>query len=135
MQTKPHVLFAEDDPDTREMMHAMLRQEGFRVSVTANGSEALSLVITQHFDALLLDNWMPDLTGIELCREIRTFDQTTPIFFCSGAAMEADKNAALLAGAQGYFEKPLDVDRLIETLRSALNIGSSRAQAQTSQIP
>ena len=63
---------------------------------------------------------MPEVTGLELCRTIRTFDQNTPIFFCSGAVTEADKSAAFSAGAQGYVGKPFDPDDLIRSLRDAL---------------
>jgi DNA-binding response OmpR family regulator len=122
MKNQPHILYAEDDPDTRELVQLFLRQAGFRVSVTGDSSEVLSLVATDHIDALLLDNWMPAITGLELCRRIRSFDQTMPILFCSGAVTEADKKAALSAGAQGYIGKPFDPEDLITTLRAALNI-------------
>jgi two-component system, OmpR family, phosphate regulon response regulator OmpR len=112
---KPHILFVEDDHDTRELVQILLGQAGFRVSVTGDSSEVLQLLATDHFDALLLDNWMPEVTGIELCRLIRAFDQTTPIFFCSGAATEADKMMALSAGAQGYIVKPFDPNELTAT--------------------
>ena len=65
---------------------------------------------------------MPELTGIELCQRIRSFDQKTPILFCSGAVTESDRKAALNAGAQGYLAKPFDPDKLSATLRAALNI-------------
>lgn len=121
MPLRPHILFADDAPDTRELVQILLGQAGFSVSVTADSSEVLDLLAADHFDALLLDNWMPELTGLELCRLIRSFDQTIPIFFCSGAATEADKKAALSAGAQGYIVKPLDPDELTATLRAALS--------------
>jgi DNA-binding response OmpR family regulator len=120
--SSPHILFADDHPDTRELVQFLLRQAGFSVSVTGDSSEVLHLLATDHFDALLLDNWMPEVTGLELCRLIRSFDQTILIFFCSGAATEADKKAALSAGAQGYIVKPFDPDELTATLRAALSI-------------
>lgn len=122
MEKQPHILFVEDDSDTRELVQIMLSQAGFRVSVTGDSSKVLHLLTTDHFDALLLDNWMPELTGIELCRTIRTFDQNTPIFFCSGAITEADKSDAISAGAQGYIGKPFDPDDLIRSLRDALKL-------------
>jgi DNA-binding response OmpR family regulator len=82
----------------------------------------MQLLAANCFDALLLDNWMPNLNGIELCRLIRCFDSTIPIFFCSGTVTETDKQAAFSAGAQGYLAKPFDPDELTATLRAALNI-------------
>lgn len=125
MQNRPHILFAEDDPDTREIVKMLLRSEGFEVSVTATGLEALQCISANHFDALLLDNWMPDLTGIEVCRKIRAFDQSTPIFLYSGAATDADRKAAASAGAQGFFEKPMDLDPLLVTLKSICHANSN----------
>jgi DNA-binding response OmpR family regulator len=81
MEIRPHILFAEDDPDTRELVQLFLRHAGFQVSVTGESSEVPHLVATDHFDALLLDNWMPGLTGIQLCQTIRSFDQNIPISF------------------------------------------------------
>ena len=107
--------------DTRELVQLILSQAGFRVSVTGDSSEVLNLLATHSFDALLLDNWMPNLNGIELCRLIRSVDQKILIFFCSGALTEADKKSAFAAGAQGYIGKPFDPDELITTLRAALN--------------
>lgn len=120
MPTRPHILYAEDDQDTRELVQLFLRDAGFRVSVTGDSSEVLNLIATAHIDALLLDNWMPGITGLELCRRIRSFDLTLPILFCSGAVTEADKKDALSAGAQAYIEKPFDPDDLTATLRAAL---------------
>lgn len=121
MKTQPHILYADDDPDTREVVQFILRHAGFRVSVTGDSSEVLQLLATDSFDALLLDNWMPNLDGIEVCRVVRSFDQRLPIFFCSGAATDDDKKAALNAGAQGYLVKPFDPDELTAILRAAVN--------------
>ena len=107
------------------MIQFMLSEAGFRVSVTGDSSEVLKLLASDRFDALLLDNWMPNLDGIELCRLIRSFDQKILIFFCSGALTEADKRNAFEAGAQGYIGKPVDPDELMATLRAALDIVQS----------
>jgi len=120
MQIQPHILLAEDDADTRDVITLILNHAGFRVSVTDDSSEVLKLLAADSFDALLLDNWMPNLDGIELCRLIRSCDSSIPIFFCSGAVTEADKQAAFSAGAQGYLAKPFDPDELTTVLRAAL---------------
>jgi DNA-binding response OmpR family regulator len=82
----PHILFADDDPDTREMIEMFLQLAGFRVSIVESGADFLDRIATrEHVDAYVLDNWMPDITGVEICQQIRSVDQDTPIFFCSGA--------------------------------------------------
>lgn len=131
MRNKPHILFAEDNPDIRELVQAILQASGFQVSTTDNTAGALQLAATQSFDALLLDYWMPDETGIELCRQIRTFDQSTPILICSGAVTEGDREAATRAGAQGYVGKPFDSKVLIRALRSCLEASEVQFRAKS----
>src|SRR5689334_10897336 len=121
MPIEPHILLVDDNPDICELVQVVLQGAGFRVSTADNTVGALQLAASEHFDALLLDYWMPDLTGIELCRRIRGFDQSTPILICSGAVTQADKDAAVLAGAQGYVNKPFYSQELILALRSSLN--------------
>jgi len=118
----PHILVAEDDPDTRELLELVLRRAGFRVSLTDDCSQVLNVLATDHVDALLLDNQMPKMSGIELCGVIRSFNREIPIFFCSGAVSECDRNAAFEVGAQGYITKPFDAEGLSATLKAALNI-------------
>lgn len=120
MLVEPHILFVDDSRDICELVQAVLQGAGFRVSTANNGASALQLAASERFDALLLDYWLPDLTGIELCRRIRAFDQSTPILICSGAVTPVDKEAAVLAGAQGYISKPFNTRELIEALRSSV---------------
>lgn len=116
----PHILFADDNFDIRELVKVQLDAAGFRVSTADSAKQVLQLVNAERFDILVLDYWMPEGTGIDLCRQIRTFDQRTPILICSGAVTEADKEAATLAGAQGYIGKPFSARDLIQALRSTL---------------
>ena len=120
MRNEPHILFADDNPDIRELVRAVLQAAGFRVTTTGTTAGALQLAATERFDAMVLDYWMPELTGIELCRHIRGIDQSTPILICSGAVTEADREAAALAGAQGYLNKPFSSNDLIRSVRSCL---------------
>src|SRR5262245_39985901 len=118
MQSQPHILFVDDDPDTCELVSRLLSDAGFCVSIADQSSAVLEMVRQQSFDVLLLDNWMPEITGIDLCRQIREFDKTIPILFCSGTETQSEMDAAISAGAQAYIVKPLDPDSLIQNLRS-----------------
>lgn len=117
MRVGPHILFADDDGDIRELVQAILQAAGFRVTTADTTTGVLELVAAERFDVMLLDYWMPQLTGLELCRCIRAFDQTTPILICSGAVNQTDRDAAVLAGAQGFVSKPFSAKDLIRALR------------------
>ena len=117
MRTPPHIFFADDDPDIVELVQVVLQAVGFRVSTSDNGAEVLQLIATERFDVVLLDYWMGNATGVELCRQIRAFDHTTPILICSGAVTQADQEAAVRAGAQGFVKKPFSARDLVRALR------------------
>ena len=127
---KGRILCTEDDPDSRELLVFMLEAAVYDVTITKDSAGALSLAQSKPFDLILVDNWMPGLSGQELTTEIRKFNKRTPILFYSGAAFESDKQEARDAGAQGYLTKPEgltdlveEVARLIAEARIALPVG------------
>ena len=79
---------------------------------TETGTPGLDLAKNGSFDLFLVDNWMPGITGPDLTRLIREFNQTTPILFYSAAAFESDMQLAFEAGAQGYLTKPCGIEEL-----------------------
>ena len=111
---KGRILCTEDDADSRELLVHLLEAADYHVTVTADSADALALAQSQPFDLILVDNWMPGLTGQELTIEIRKFNKSTPILFYSGAAFESDKQKARDAGAQGYLTKPEGIFHLVE---------------------
>ena len=111
---KGRILCTDDEPDARELARFMLAQEGYDVVCVGSGAEALQRLRTEKFDLIVLDNWMPGITGTELTILIREFDQTTPILFYSAAAYDADRSAALEEGAQVYLTKPDGIDGLLD---------------------
>jgi DNA-binding response OmpR family regulator len=122
---EPHILFADDNSDICELVQTLLQTAGFRVSTSDNAADVLQQVATESFEALILDYWMHEATGIDLCRQIRTFDQSTPILICSGAITQADKEAGVLAGAQGYIGKPFNSADLIGALHWVLKASAA----------
>lgn len=112
------VLCVEDDADTRNLLHALLTLEGFATTCVASAREAVDLAKANQFDLYLLDNWMPEVSGLQLCAMLREFDTQTPILFCS-ATPDFDKEARR-AGAQGYVRKPIRVQILISEINRLL---------------
>jgi len=76
----------------------------------------IPLARNERFDLFLLDNWMPELSGVELSRTLRDFNQTTPILFYSAAAYKADIQEAPDSGANGYLTKPSGVSELTQEI-------------------
>ena len=111
---KGRILCTEDDADSRDLLVCMLEGANYHVTVTGNSAHALAIARRDAFDLILVDSWMPGLSGPELTREIRTFNKSTPILFYSGAAYEVDKQEARDAGAQGYLTKPEGISDLVD---------------------
>jgi DNA-binding response OmpR family regulator len=89
------VLYIEDHEDTRELVTLLLGQKSFDVVTGGTIESGIALAMAQQFDLYLLDSWLPDGSGLDLCQRIREFDQTTPILFYSAAAYAADHGAAM----------------------------------------
>jgi DNA-binding response OmpR family regulator len=114
------LLYAEDDPDTRELIILALEVEGFEVVCPPTLQDFLRLAKDEEWHLYMLDSWMPEIDGFTLCNKIRAFDPLTPIVFYSGAAFEWDKKRAFECGAADYIVKPIDLDNLIQRLKTAV---------------
>jgi DNA-binding response OmpR family regulator len=108
------------------MLSTLLRFSRIETKAVATAAQALSLIQAERFDLYLLDAWLPDLDGFELCRQMRDFDPHTPILFFSGAAHEADKKRGIEAGANAYVTKP-DVDGLVGSITQFVSYAQSAA--------
>lgn len=122
MQTKytPSVLYIEDHDDTRELVTLVLEQRSYKVVTGTSIESGIALAGSQSFDLYLLDSWLPDGSGLDLCRQIREFDKATPIVFFSAAAYEIDKDQALQCGAQAYLIKPSQPSELCRLVASLI---------------
>jgi DNA-binding response OmpR family regulator len=115
------LLFVDDDNDTRALIERALSLADFEVVVAASANEALQLAAAKKFDVYLLDNWLPEISGVELCLKLRETDSECPIVFLSGAGRYIDKVEALSAGANAYLTKPIDLDELVQCLNQILS--------------
>jgi OmpR-family two-component system manganese-sensing response regulator len=106
------IMYIEDHDDTRELVTIILRQNDYDVITGSTIEMGLQLARLGGFDLYLLDSWLPDGSGLDLCKQIREFDPLTPILFYSAAAYEADREVALKSGAQGYLIKPSQTSEL-----------------------
>ena len=141
METRQHhVLYIEDHDDTRELVTLVLSERNYRVTTGATIVDALKLSREHHFDLYMLDSWLPDGSGIDLCKRLREFDPGIPIMFFSGAAYEADKESAINSGAQGYMIKPANLDELCSEVSKLIDVFAGKRELEvpatcTSNVP
>ena len=119
---QPTVLVVEDELAQREVLAYNLEAEGFRVVKAGNGDEALLHVEEDVPDIIVLDWMMPNVSGIEVCRQLKTRPETRsiPIIMLSARSEEIDKVRGLETGADDYVVKPYSVIELMARVRSQL---------------
>lgn len=124
------VLVVDDERPIRRFLQVSLSAHGCTVFEAATGQEALAAVATDRPDVVILDLGLPDIDGVEVTRQLREWTQI-PIIILSVREHEADKIAALDAGADDYLTKPFGVGELLARLRVALRHATQPAGEST----
>jgi DNA-binding response OmpR family regulator len=122
---RKRILLVEDHEDSWEV--AALCLEDYTLIYARDFDEGLRIARRGYFDLYILDNRLPDGSGIELCRRIREFDPHTPIMFYSACAYQRDLQAALSAGAQEYLVKPLGFDDMNQAVTRLISAVSEKS--------
>ncbi len=117
------VLVVDDEPQILRALQLKLRTAGYAVDTAATAAEALMKAAMRPPEAIILDLLLPDGSGTEVCRELRTWS-TVPIVVLSAVGEEGEKIAALDAGADDYVTKPFSGDELLARVRAQLRRGS-----------
>lgn len=119
---KPTVLVVEDEEALSMLLQYNLEKEGYNVVATADGEEAAMLVREIEPDLVLLDWMLPSLSGIELCRRLRSRSETRnlPIVMITARGEEADRIRGLDTGADDYITKPFSTTELMARIRAVL---------------
>lgn len=112
------ILCIEDDLDTCEFLAILLNE--FRFEFTHTIDSALPKLQSEIHDLYILDNWLPDGSGIELCRVIRKYYPTAPILITSGSTRDSEIDEAMDAGANQYLLKPCEPDTLREIVKDLI---------------
>ncbi len=121
-QVRPTVLVVEDEPAQREVLFYNLEAEGFRVTTAEDGEAALLAVEEETPDIIVLDWMLPKVSGIEICRRLKTRADTKslPIIMLSARSEEVDRVRGLETGADDYVVKPYSVVELMARVRTQL---------------
>jgi two-component system, sensor histidine kinase and response regulator len=134
-QRPMRILVAEDNAVNRRLAVTLLRKRGHRVEAVADGRRAVETIESEpsgSYDLLLMDLQMPELSGLEATRAIRTHEKRTgghvPIIALTAHAMQGDRERCLAAGMDGYLAKPIDAEALIDTVEGVQRPRDTRAK-------
>ena len=116
---KATVLVVEDDPQIRNFMLYALKKEGFKTLMAGNAQGALSIIVSEPLDIVLLDLGLPDFDGMDVIKKVREWSDL-PIIVVSARDQDKEKAAALDAGADDYITKPFSATELMARIRVAL---------------
>lgn len=121
-QTEKRILCVDDDVDSCKFLEFMLTSsnEDYVVKSAYTSKTAIRLIEEEFFDLYILDNWMLDFSGVQLCSRIRYSNKQSPILFFSAAVNPVYRKEAINAGANEYLIKPDDLGRIEEVVKNLL---------------
>ena len=124
------ILVIEDEPDIRRNLEYNLSREGFSVSWAASISEAKLILNSDYFNLILLDLMLPDGSGLDLCKSIKSDSKTesTPIIILTAKDDEVDRVVGFELGADDYVTKPFSVRELILRVKAVLKRGTKKRE-------
>src|SRR4029453_1088827 len=117
---KGHILIVDDDEDLVKSLSGLLCDEGFKVSSTADGREALTLICTITPAVILLDVWLPGMDGVETLQALQAMHADVEVIVMSGHGNIATAVHMTKLGAFDYLEKPLSLCRVLSVIERAL---------------
>ena len=119
MTHKLSILLVEDEKNICDFISTSLSAQDYRISTAHTGKEALPIITSQCPDLILLDPGLPDMDGMEIIRQVRTWS-SVPIIVLSARTQEQEKVRALDLGADDYLTKPIGTSELLARIRTAL---------------
>ena len=112
------ILLVEDEPSVAAFLHQGLTEQGYAVDLAADGMLGLHRAQSNQYDCLILDQMLPGLSGLEVCRQVRAHDPGVPILMLTALGETDDKIRGLDAGADDYLVKPFAFAELLARLRA-----------------
>jgi CheY-like chemotaxis protein len=122
-EAPPRILVAEDNPDSRDALRALLEVYGFRVLEAVDGREAIHRALREAPDLILMDIMMPGMDGLEATRRLRASPEFRQVPIVALTAMAGARELALAAGCDDYLPKPIDIPVLLRTMRDWIRKG------------
>ncbi len=119
------ILVVEDEKKVASFLEKGLREEGYAVDVAHDGDDGLLKALVYEYDLVLLDVMMPGRSGLEVVRELRAKERSTPVLMLTARDAESDVVLGLDAGADDYLTKPFGFDELLARVRALLRRGGA----------
>ena len=114
------ILLVDDEVELTDPLSRLLQRQGYEVEVAADGQIGCDMAIGNHYDLLILDWMLPGKSGLDICREVRSQSQTTPVLFLTAKDTLDDRVDGLDAGADDYLVKPFELRELLARVRALL---------------
>lgn len=124
------ILIVEDEPNMGRGLKDNLEFEGYEVALAADGAAGLKMILSDHFDLILLDVMMPEMSGFDVCRKAREKGIESPIVILTAKGEEFDKVLGLELGADDYITKPFSLRELLARIKAILRRGASRTETK-----
>lgn len=115
-----HILVAEDDLNTRKLMKAVLKQNGYEVFTAENGKNALDIMDVQHIDLILLDIMMPEMDGYQFTQLLRETGNMTPILMVTAKSLPEERCKGFIVGTDDYIVKPVNEEEMLLRIKALL---------------
>lgn len=119
----PQVLIVDDDLEIRKLLARYLLEQGFRVQLASKCTDVRERIVTDHIDLIVLDVMLPDGSGLDLCRDLRTVQSRIPIILLTALKEDVDRIIGLEIGADDYLGKPFNPRELVARIRAVLRRG------------
>lgn len=130
MQTSPHILVVDDDPQIRQLLGRYLDGQGFRVTLAGDRRELEVKLADAQIDLVVLDVLLPDASGLDICKALRQRRPTVPVILLTALKEDVDRIIGLEIGADDYVGKPFNPRELVARIRAVLRrAGGAEAAA------
>ena len=114
------ILIIEDDPDMAGILENHMKDAGYTITVSDNGTSGLEIAQRQEHDLIVLDLMLPEMDGLEICRRVRAMPGYTPILMLTALSSEIDKVVGLEMGADDYMTKPFSLREFVARVKTIL---------------
>ena len=125
-----HILIVDDDPQIRSVLRIALKQASMEVSEAGDGAEGLAKARSGRFDLIVLDIGLPEMDGLEVCRALRSNDET-PVLFLTARDDEIDRVLGFELGGDDYVTKPFSPRELVARIKAILKRSNGAGAAST----